>query len=451
MFKKLVLILFIALVAFTSCSKKADDSYLPELETLLKEKTGDDLLEGLIALDKKYPKVLMLKINISGMLLVKNEVKMAGDYLKQGLPLIKKSDNDGEKYVFYTNMAQYSFKNGDPGKSIEYAKQALEFNKEDPLGVTITMAKAYANKEDPISAIKLMKEQWAADRKKFSDEDMYYLLSVLGNEPDSAENLAIVVDVADEYLIRNPTISGIGINQAQDLERAGYMVSALVATFSEMDRMRCVNKIKDENIYDALVKARENFAPDSPHVKFLDGFKAYMDEDFDTASAAFDSIIPEIPLNYFTYLQMVCRANSSKTSPELVNAFGALEDKFPLFQSYYYYLWKSIKKNNLLSKEDAPLMQQCILSNPSSKFGIETKKELGKLFGLEHGEYILLPDELTVYLMRVKGGEKPDILEPVVKLLEMPDNPFKDNALLLVQELRKIAGVSEWLDQRLAN
>ena len=449
MFKKLVLILFIALIAFTSCSKKVDDSYLPEMEALIKEKTGDDLLEGLIELDKKYPNVLMLKINISGMLLVKDEVKLAGDYLKAGLPLVKKSDNDGEKYVFYTNMAQYSFKSKDPNKSIEYAKQALELNKEDPLGVTITMAKAYANQEDPISALKLMKEQWAADPRKFSDEDLFYLLSLLGNEPDSTDNLTIVVAVADEFLIRKPTISGIGIQQAQDLERAGYMTSALIATFSEMDRMRCLNKIKDENIYTALEEARKNFDPSSPPVKFLDGFKAYMDENFDAASDIFDSITPEVHLNYFAYLQMACRANSSKTSQELVNMFGALEDKFPLFQSYYYYLWTSIRKNNLLTKEDQPLMEHCILSNPGSKFGTETKKALGKLYGIDNGENILLPDELTVYLMQVRNGEKPEILEPVAKLLEMKDNPFKDNALLLVPELRKVPGVADWLDKRL--
>ena len=451
MFKKLVLILFIVLVALTSCSKEADDSYLAEMETLIKEKTGDELLEGMIALDKKYNKVLMLKINISGMLLMKDEVKLAGDYLKAGLPLVKKSTNDGEKYVFYTNMAQYAFKSKDPNKSIDYAKQALEFNKEDPLGVTITMAKAYANKEDPISALKLMKEQWAANPSKFSDEDMFYLLSLLGNEPDSTENLTIVVSVADEFLIRKPSITGIGIQQAQDLERAGYMISALVATFSEMDRMRCLNKIKDENIYDAIKEAKTNFSPDSPHVKFLDGFKAYIDEDFDAASAVFDSITPEIQLNYYSFLQMACRANSSKTSRELVNAFGALEDKFPLFQSYYYYLWTSIRKNDLLSKEDQSLMEQCILSNPTSRFGIETKKALGKLYGLDDGENILLPDELTVYLMRVKNGEKPEILEPVAKLLEMKDNPFKENALLLVPELKKVSGVADWLDKRLAN
>ena len=451
MFKKLVLILFIVLVALTSCSKEADDSYLAEMETLIKEKTGDELLEGMIALDKKYNKVLMLKINISGMLLMKDEVKLAGDYLKAGLPLVKKSTNDGEKYVFYTNMAQYAFKSKDPNKSIEYAKQALEFNKEDPLGVTITMAKAYANKEDPISALKLMKEQWTANPSKFSDEDMFYLLSLLGNEPDSTENLTIVVSVADEFLIRKPSITGIGIQQAQDLERAGYMISALVATFSEMDRMRCLNKIKDENIYDAIKEAKTNFSPDSPHVKFLDGFKAYIDEDFDAASAVFDSITPEIQLNYYSFLQMACRANSSKTSRELVNAFGALEDKFPLFQSYYYYLWTSIRKNDLLSKEDQSLMEQCILSNPTSRFGIETKKALGKLYGLDDGENILLPDELTVYLMRVKNGEKPEILEPVAKLLEMKDNPFKENALLLVPELKKVSGVADWLDKRLAN
>ena len=174
-----------------------------------------------------------------------------------------------------------------------------------------------------------------------------------------------------------------------------------------------------------------------------------MDEDFDRASAIFDSLTPEVPLNYYTYLQMACRANSSKTSRELVNAFGALEDKFPLFQGYYYYLWTSIRKSNLLSKEDQPLMEHCILSNPGSRFGIETKKALGKLYGLDNGENIMLPDELTVYLMRVRNGEKPEVLEPVAKLLEMKDNPFKDVALNLVPELKKLPGVSDWLNKRL--
>ena len=64
MFKKLVLVLFVVLVAFTSCSKKVDDSYFKEMEALINEKKGDELLEGFIDLDKKYPNVLMLKINM---------------------------------------------------------------------------------------------------------------------------------------------------------------------------------------------------------------------------------------------------------------------------------------------------------------------------------------------------------------------------------------------------
>ena len=94
-------------------------------------------------------------------------------------------------------------------------------------------------------------------------------------------------------------------------------------------------------------------------------------------------------------------------------------------------------------------MEQCILSNPGSRFGIETKKALGKLYDLEDGENIMLPDELTVYLMRVKNGEKPEVLEPVAKLLEMKDNPFKDNASLMIPELKKIPGVADWLNKRL--
>ena len=347
-------------------------------------------------------------------------------------------------------MAMCSLKSQDPNKCIEYAKQALGFNKEDPLGVTITMAKGYADKGDPISAQKLLKEQWAADPNKFSDMDMFDFLALLSNEPGNVDNLTTVVAVIDEYIVRRPSVLGFGMQQAQYLEQAGYMTSALVATFSEMDRRRFVNQIQDVNILESLDEAQKKFEnPSAPHMKFLDGFRAYINEDFDTASEIFDSITPEVPLNYYAYLQLACRANSSKTSQEIVNAFGALEEKFPLFQGYYYYLWTSIRKNNLLSKEDQPLMEHCILSNPSSRFGVETKKALGQLYGLNNGENILLPDELAVYLMRIRNGEKPDILEPVAKLLEMDDNPFKDNAKLMVPELKKVSGVSDWLNKRL--
>lgn len=347
-------------------------------------------------------------------------------------------------------MAMYSLKSQDPNKCIEYAKQSLGFNKEDPLGVTITMAKGYADKGDPISAQKLLKEQWAADPKKFNDMDMFDFLALLSNEPGNVDNLTTVVAVIDEYIVRRPSVLGFGMQQAQYLEQAGYMTSALIATFSEMDRRRFVNQIQDVNILESLDEAQKNFEnPSAPHMKFLDGFRAYINEDFDTASEIFDSITPEVPLNYYAYLQLACRANSSKTSQDIVNTFGALEEKFPLFQGYYYYLWTSIRKNGLLSKEDQPLMEHCILSNPSSRFGVETKKALGQLYGLDNGENILLPDELAVYLMRIRNGEKPDILEPVAKLLEMDDNPFKENAKLMVPELKKVSGVSDWLNKRL--
>ena len=51
--------------------------------------------------------------------------------------------------------------------------------------------------------------------------------------------------------------------------------------------------------------------------------------------------------------------------------------------------------------------------------------------------------------MRVRNGEKPEVLEPVAQLLEMKDNPFKDSALLMVPELKKLPGVADWLNKRL--
>jgi len=450
MIKKIIIVLCIALMAFTSCSKGADSACMTEMDALMNEKKGDELLEGLVALDQKYKDVLALKINISGMLLMKNEYQTAGDYLKAGLPLVKKSKNDGEKYVFYTNMAQYCFKSKDPSKCIEYAKMALDINKDDPLGTKLTMAKAYSNLEDAASALKILRDEWAVSHEKFAEEDMACLLYLLGMEADCADNMAIVVSIYDEFLIRRPNTKRMGLQQASVLEEAGYMLSALVASFSELDRCRFVNELTDESVLDTIAKFAVHFDVKSPNSKLLDGFRAYMREDFDTADAIFASITPEVPLNFYSYLQMASKANSKNTSKDVCSMFAELEPQFPLFQGYYYYLWKAYKKNGTLSKEKQRVLEQCILSNPVSRFSAETRKELGLLYGLKNGENILLKDELMVYYMRVKdGGESPEILEPLAKLMEMEDNPFKADGAIVLEEAKKIPAVAEWALKRL--
>lgn len=451
--KKTIILLLMAFALLVSCGgeKKSDAGNLTaEMETLIKEKQGDDLLAGFMELDRKYPDQLILKINISGMMLANNDIKGAGDYLKQGLPLAKNSKDNGEKYVFYTNMAQYSFKNQDPNKSIEYANEALAADKNDSLGVRLTMAKAYSELGDSISALKLFKDQWAASHKKFSEEDMVYFLYILGNEPDTAENIGIVVAIADELLLRKPSISGTGLQQAQVLEEAGYMLSALVASFSELDRSRFVSKMNDFDIFDTIGQFKEHFPADSPYAKLLKGFTAYVKEDFDTADEIFTSVTPEIDLIFYSYLRYAAAVNSSRATPELCREFAALEERFPLFQGYYYYLWKGYKKCGMLSLENEELLVSCILSNPASRFGIETKKELASLHGImKNGENILLKDELMVYFMRFTKEKKPEILEPLAKLMEMENNIFKADAELILKEAEKQAGVTEWLDKRL--
>ena len=450
MMRKILSVLCIAMILLGSCGgNKNDNAQLEkEVEALMQEKQGNDLLAGLMELDKKYKDNLSLKINIAGILLLNDNMKDADEYLKQGLALVKKSKSGEEKYLFYTNYAVFEFKNQNYDKCIEYAKNALDADKSDPLGVKITMAKGYAELQDNASAIKLMKDAWNNERDKFIEEDMVYLLMLLGSEVDSLENIEIVVSIADELSIRKPSMTGTGLQQAQVLEDAGYMIGALTASFSELDRMRFLGRLTDDEIYSTLNQFASHFPADSPYVRLLDGFRLYMHEDWDKADDVFSSMTPEVPLNFYTYLQLVSRANSSRTSVQACDMLQAAGDRFPLFQGYYYYFWKALDKNGLLDKEKGdPVLRECILSNPSSRFGIDSKKRLGALYGIADGENILLRDELMVYYVKVKGGESTDMLEPVARFLNMGDNQFRTEGARIISELEKLPGVKEWLSQ----
>lgn len=450
MIKKIPFLFFVILIFFSACRVSDNSGFQSEFDAIMKEETGEDLLRGLVELDKKYKKELLLKINIAGMYLASDDTENAEAYMNEGLRLIKKCKDQGKRYIFYANMSQLCFKKGDYLKSVEYAKEALEADENDPVGAKITMAKSYADMQENADALKIFKDEWASSKEKFSEEDMVYLLYLLGCEVDSTENISIVVSVADELLIRKPEIVGTGLQQAQVLETSGFFLGSLTASFSELDRLRFLGKMSDKEIFSTLDKFSSHFSPDTPHSRLVQGFRYYMNEEWDKADVIFSSVSPEVPINYYLYLKYAAEANSSRSSKETAEKFKALENKFPLFQGYYYYLWKAMKKNVMFDPGSASdILKKCILSNPMSRFGIESKKELGDLYGIEGGENILLRDELMAYYVRLKNGEPPEILEPVAKFMEMEENIFKADGTAMLKEAEKLPGVAEWLDRRL--
>ncbi len=82
-------------------------------------------------------------------------------------------------------------------------------------------------------------------------------------------------------------------------------------------------------------------------------------------------------------------------------------------------------------------------------FAQESRIELGRLYGIEDGEKILLPEELMFFYQGIQNGAPIEILEPVALFLSMDDNAFVENAMMLMKEALQMRQFQDGLGKEL--
>ena len=100
---------------------------------------------------------------------------------------------------------------------------------------------------------------WKTKGILFTEEDIITFISIMGIAPPDNENLVIMITLMDELKVKNPSIKGIGLKQAEILEQAGAPLSALVSVFSEIEAARYNRTIDDEGTLKTLSALSERF------------------------------------------------------------------------------------------------------------------------------------------------------------------------------------------------
>ena len=450
----LVLIAFSAMMLI-SCGN-SEKAFQADFEVSVKDKQGEALLDALHELDKKYEDKLILKINLSAMYLSAGDLENAVIYLTEGLPLAEKSKNTGDKYMFYANYSEYLMREEKYQESEKYARKALENIEEDNLGVSLTLAKSMTAQKKYTEAYNLFKESWKSNGILFTEEDINAFIFVLAQVPSSSENLIIKVTLLDELKVKNPMAKGIGIDQARILEKAGAPLSALIAIFSEIEISRYNGTMDRAEVEKNLNTLAARF--DNPElkemgqtgIKLIEGYADFLNERWERADAVFTQLNPELPITFYYYLKLASRIQTGFGTKEDFAAYITLERNFSNLQGYYYNFWKGLKKTGSdYTKEAAePALRGCIVAAPVTAYAQESRIELGRLYGIEDGEKILLPEELGFFYQSVLNGAPIEILEPVAIFLSMDDNVFVENAMTLMKEAFLNEQISGWFKER---
>lgn len=452
--KKLCLILAV-LALLVSCENK-NRKYLDDFNTVMSEKQGDELFSALLELDARYPDKLRAKINLAALSFEKGDSEKAVSFLEKGLELAGKSSDSDEKYFFYANYAEYQLQGGKIAESIQTARNALENVEEDPMGVSLTLAKGLAADKKYSEALQYFKISWEKNRDYFSENDLNAFIAILGFSQNAQEEVPLMVSIIDEMRMRNPMLQGTGFKQAEILEQAGAPLSALAAAFSEIEFARYSGNLDSGGVMKTLDMLSANIKSESGEKdlaskKMIEGYRSFVLGQWNIAEAAFAEVTPEVQLNFYDYLRLASMLQSGLGNDQVVLNFAMLERYYSPMQGYYYHLWNGMKKGSVKYNAEMAtgILMNCILLSPFTDYARESRIELGSLHGIQDGGKIVLVDEVFHYINNViTGGASPDTLEPVAAMLEMEDNVFIKDALELLKEAFVDSRIAGWFHSR---
>jgi len=437
-----------------SCTNR-NEKFIEEFNAVMTDSKGEALIPALEELDKKYPDRLRTKINLAASYLDIGDEEKAAAILEKGLSAAEKSKNGEEKYIFYANYAEYMLQKEKFSECIEYGQKALEIGEADPLGASISLAQAYAAEKKYSDSLNYFRNAWKNNVNLFSENDLVTFISLLGVSQNGEEDLVLVISLIDEMRVRKPDLQGSGIKQAEILEQAGAPLSALVAAFSELERSLYDGTMSREQVIQTVEFLKTNINANEAEekaesMKMAEGYKYFTLGQWGLAESVFAELKPEIPIVFYAYLRLSSMLQTGLGTDELLSQYAAIERNFTGIQGYYYHFWNGMKKGSGTydAASASNVLKNCILTAPLSPYALESRLELASLNGIKNGQDILLVEEVFYYLNSVMEGASPEILEPAAVMLEMDDNIFISDAMLLLKEAFKEEKISQWFTAR---
>jgi len=285
----------------------------------------------------------------------------------------------------------------------------------------------------------------------FNAQDLYAFYYILSISQDAEDNAFLMVSIIDEIRLRNPDMRGYGFQQAEILDQVDAPVASLVAIFSEIEFSRLYNASNNEEMLKSIDLLYENNKEIFRSAKIIEGYRSFITEEWNIAEAIFTEITPEVPIIFYNYLRLSSMLQSGFSTEEVFFSYLQLSRYYSKLQGYSFNLWNGIRKGSVKYDNSftESVLRNCILISPYSEYAKLSRIELGALYDIPQGEKLVLVDEVFHYIDTVlKEEESLDIFEPVAVMLEMDNNSFIDDAILLLQEAVKEKKIADWFMKR---
>jgi tetratricopeptide (TPR) repeat protein len=412
----------------------------------LAAKRGPDLILALSELDQRFPDQLKLKITLGGLLLAAGDLSRARIVLERGEELARRCRDDNLRGLLFTNLAELCYRRGEYSRGLACSDRALSADPDQALGVAVTRAKclcALGRYKEALDGFRQIPES-----EPMTAEDLEIFAALLLESGEAEEAL----NTLQELEHRHGYSLGLGLQESAVYEQLGRFDEAVMAAAKDMEYRRSFALIDDARLLSnlqqlaALLPGSAGCESDAESA-VVRAYSAFVRGQWPRCVTLIEQIDLRTP--FYNYLLLASLLESGAADPEQLTAYRRLKADFRFLPAYYYHLWRGLKAGNdgytIFTARSA--LETCILLAPGSQYARESRSELGRLLGLTavQGEKLLLGAELDGIYARLAAGADPQILQPALEMLLLPENVYRSAAVLVITRARRFAAVEDYL------
>jgi hypothetical protein len=236
---------------------------------------------------------------------------------------------------------------------------------------------------------------------------------------------------------------GLGLSESTLRERAGDYAGALIAAYKELawaysyssEVTRASIEAGLQRVKD-LYKTQSDGALDARVSEVADAVLLFNAEQYAQAGEMLGVLFSgELEPDAFSqWMILVCRLEAASSngggggsssqggvSRADLAAYSSIRSRYELFPAYWHYGARAFSGNI-----SADYAERCINLNPAGPYAAEARMILARFAGLDgdEGSVIMSRKEIEDTITKSVAAADPDLLQPLLPLIALRDNPF---------------------------
>jgi len=281
-------------------------------------------------------------------------------------------------------------------------------------------------------------ESRAADHADLRGEKETRTLSAPGEEKDLPSLLQKLDELAE--LERTGTwLQGMALTESSLRENAGDYAGAVAAAYKELAWAYGMGLIQKSDLEQGLINVLSVQGKETVTLA-ANSIIAFFNERWDEAAAGLRPLFNDFdePDGFGRWMMLVCELEKNIASEaqdrKTAAAYRSIRARYAQFPEYWYRGARAF--SGVIAAEFA---ENCINSSPQGPFAQESRKILASYMGLriEDNTSLLTKREIESIISQSVNSNNPQILDSLLPLISLPDNPY---TVYAVGALRSLTG-----------